>query len=143
VRYQPLYCIECRSKGVAMPLLDLFWTMLWFFLWVAWIWLIVVVLTDLFRSDVSGWGKALWTILVVFLPLLGVLLYMIVRGGKMHERSARYAIDMEERQQEYIRNVASNSTPSTADEISKLATLHDRGVITDSEFNAKKAALLG
>jgi ABC-type transport system involved in cytochrome bd biosynthesis fused ATPase/permease subunit len=125
-----------------MPLLDLFWTMLWFFLWVAWIWLIVVVLTDLFRSDMSGWGKALWTILVVLLPLVGVLAYMIARGGKMHERSARFAMEQEDRQQEYIRRVAS-SQPSTADEISKLASLHDRGVITDSEFNAKKAALLG
>jgi small-conductance mechanosensitive channel len=125
-----------------MPLLDLFWTMLWFFLWVAWIWLIVVVLTDLFRSEMSGWGKALWTIFIVLLPFLGVLAYMILRGGKMQERSARYAMQREEQQQEYIRRVASAS-PSTADEISKLANLHDRGVITDSEFNAKKAALLG
>jgi hypothetical protein len=133
--------IDRRPKGAAMPLLDLFWTMLWFFLFFAWIWLLVMVLTDLFRSDMSGWGKALWTIFVVVLPLLGVLLYLIVHGGKMQERSLRYAATMEERQRDYIKSVA--NSPSTADEISKLAELHDRGVITDNEFNTKKAALLG
>jgi small-conductance mechanosensitive channel len=125
-----------------MPLLDLFWAMLWFFLWVAWIWLLVLVLTDLFRSEMSGWAKALWTVFVIFLPLLGVLVYMITQGRRMQDRSSRYAREMEERQQDYIRSVANTST-STADEISKLAALHDRGVLTDNEFNAKKAALLG
>jgi small-conductance mechanosensitive channel len=123
-----------------MPLLDLFWTMLWFFLWIAWIWLLVVIVSDLFRSEMSGWGKALWTLFVIFLPFLGVLMYLIVHGSKMQERSLRYAERMESRQREYIQSVAGAS--STADEISKLADLHDRGVITDTEFNTKKAALL-
>jgi small-conductance mechanosensitive channel len=126
-----------------MPLLDLFWAMLWFFLWVAWIWLIIVVLTDLFRSEMSGAGKALWTLFVVFLPFLGILIYMIARGGGMQERAERHAVAQQQRQEEYIRSVTSASSASTADEISKLAALHDRGVITDTEFNAKKAALLG
>jgi hypothetical protein len=89
----------------------------------------------------SGWTKALWTIFVIVLPLLGVLLYLIVHGGKMQDRSMRYAARTEQRQQEYIRSVA--PSPSTADEISKLADLHNRGLITDTEFNTKKAALLG
>jgi hypothetical protein len=123
-----------------MPLLDLFWTMLWFFLFLAWIWLLVAVVTDLFRSEMSGWGKALWSVFVILLPYLGVFLYLIAHGGKMHERSARYAAAREQQQQDYIKTVA--GTTSTADEIAKLAQLHDRGVITDTEFNAKKAALL-
>jgi Short C-terminal domain/Phospholipase_D-nuclease N-terminal len=136
----PLGGIDRRPKGAAMPLLDLFWAMLWFFLFFAWIWLMVMVLTDLFRSEMSGWGKALWAVFIIVLPLVGVFLYLIVHGGRMQERSTRYAAAMEQRQRDYIKTVA--NSPSTADEISKLAELHERGVINDSEFNAKKAALL-
>ena len=71
-----------------MPLMDLFWSMLWFFLFFAWIWLLITIFSDIFRShDLSGWGKAFWTIFVVILPWLGVLIYLIARGGSMQERA--------------------------------------------------------
>ena len=71
-----------------MPLLDLFWAMLWFFLFFAWIWLLISIFADIFRSDdLGGWAKAFWTIFVVILPLLGVLVYLIARGGSMQERA--------------------------------------------------------
>jgi hypothetical protein len=127
--------------GAAMPLLDLFWAMLWFFLFFLWIWLLIAVFTDLFRNAMSGWGKALWAVFMIVLPLLGVLVYLIAHGGEMQERSMKHAFAMEERQQDYIKSVAGPA--STADEVAKLADLHDRGVLTDAEFNTKKAVLLG
>jgi len=125
-----------------MPLLDLFWTMLWFFLFFAWIWLLIAILTDIFRSrDLSGVGKALWVVFVVILPWLGALVYLIARGGSMQERSQREMVAREESTQEYIRSVASSST-STAEELTKLAELRRSGVITEQEFEAQKAKLL-
>jgi hypothetical protein len=74
-----------------MPVLDLFWAMLWFFLFIVWIWLLISIFADLFRSDSSGWAKAFWVIFVIVLPFLGVLVYLIVNGGKMRERSIESA----------------------------------------------------
>ncbi|HET6920428.1 MAG TPA: PLDc N-terminal domain-containing protein, partial [Jiangellaceae bacterium] len=72
------------------PLLNLFWTMLWFFLFVAWIYLLIVIVTDVFRSDdMSGWSKALWVLFILFIPVIGVLVYLIARGDKMHARAAQ------------------------------------------------------
>lgn len=126
------------------PLLNLFWTMLWFFLFVAWIYLLIVVVTDIFRSDdLSGWGKALWVLFVVIVPWLGILVYLIARGGKM---SARAASDYQRRDEEmraYVRDAASTSGASTADELTKLAALRDSGTITAAEFEQQKAKLLG
>ena len=80
------------------PLLDVFWTMLWFFLFFIWIWLLITVFVDLFRShDLSGWGKAGWAIFVIILPLLGVLFYLIFRGGSMHDRQVQDAANQEQR----------------------------------------------
>ncbi len=124
-----------------MPLMDLFWTMLWFFLFFIWIWLLISVFGDIFRShDMGGWGKALWVIFVVFVPFLGVFIYLIARGSSMAERNMERAAAGAQAQQEYIRQVA--ATPSTADELTKLADLHTRGLLTDDEFNSQKAALL-
>jgi Short C-terminal domain/Phospholipase_D-nuclease N-terminal len=123
-----------------MPLLDLFWAMLWFFLFIAWIWVLFSVIADLFRSDMSGWAKGLWTIFVIVLPFLGVLIYLIVHGSTMQERTRGEAIAMERAQRDYIKSVAGSE--STADELAKLADLRNRGVITDPEFDAQKAALL-
>ncbi len=124
-----------------MPLLDLFWAMLWFFLFFAWIWLLISVFGDIFRSDDMGGGaKAGWVILVVLVPFFGVFVYLIARGGSMAERNMERAAASAQAQQEYIRQVA--STSSTADELTKLADLHSRGLLTDDEFNAQKAALL-
>ena len=121
---------------------DVFLSLLWFFLWIIWFWLLIIVFTDIFRSsDLSGWGKALWTIFVVILPYLGVFIYLIVRGGKMHDRADRDAQAQDAATREYIKGVAGSST-STADEISRLADLKEKGVITDAEFEAGKAKAL-
>jgi Short C-terminal domain len=124
-----------------MPLLDLFWTILYIFVLFAWIWLLIAVFGDIFRSDMSGWGKAGWTIFVIVLPLLGVLIYLIVNGGDMQDRSARDAIAADQAQRDYIRSVAGTST-SAADELTKLAALRDSGVISQSDFDTQKAKLL-
>jgi predicted membrane channel-forming protein YqfA (hemolysin III family) len=126
-----------------MPLMDLFWSMLWFFLFVAWIWLVVSVIGDIFRSrDLSGWGKALWTLFVVVLPWLGVFVYLIARGKTMGERSMRDAVEQEEETRQYIQTVASPNGHSSADEIAKLAELRNTGLLTQDEFEAQKAKLL-
>jgi hypothetical protein len=128
------------------PLLNLFLTMLWFFLFIAWIWLLVTLLTDVFRStDLSGWTKALWTIFILVLPLLGALIYLIVRGSSMTERMAADYQRRDEAFREYVRDAAStNGTApaSTADELAKLARLRDEGVLSPDEFAAQKAKLL-
>jgi Short C-terminal domain len=126
-----------------MPLLDLFWAMLWFFLFFAWVWLLISLFADIFRSeDLSGWGKAGWTIFIVILPLLGALVYLIARGKSMTERTIKQAADQEKAMRTYVQDVASSSS-SVADEIGKLAALRDQGLLTAEEFNAKKASLLG
>ncbi len=126
-----------------MPLLDLFWAMLWFFLFFVWIWLLITLFADIFRSeDLSGWGKAGWTIFIVVLPWLGVLIYLIARGKSMGERAMKQAADQEKAMRSYVQDVASSSS-SVADEIGKLAALRDQGVLTAEEFDAQKAALLG
>ena len=87
---------------------QVFWSMLWFFLWFIWIWLLIVVFGDIFRSrDLSGWAKALWTIFVIFLPYLGVFVYLIARGHKMGEHAAEQAAAQEAQMREYVQNVAS------------------------------------
>jgi hypothetical protein len=126
-----------------MPLLDLFWTMLWFFLLIAWIWLLISIITDIFRSDdLTGWTKALWTLFVIIVPWLGALIYLIARGGKMQERTMRDMAGRERATREYIQEVASSSGSSRADELTKLAQLRDSGVITADEFESQKAKLL-
>jgi hypothetical protein len=125
-----------------MPLFDLFWAMLWFFVFVAWIWILISIVFDVFRSrDLSGWGKGLWILFIVIVPWLGALIYLIARGGSMHERSQLMAAANEQATQEYIRSVASTSS-STADEVGKLAELRRSGVITEQEFETQKAKLL-
>jgi ABC-type multidrug transport system fused ATPase/permease subunit len=123
------------------PLLNLFWTMVELFFFVVWIWVLISVLIDIFRShDLSGWAKALWLILVVFLPLIGVLAYVIARGEKMHEHALRNARAQEAAMTAYVRDAA--GTTSTADELTKLAGLRDQGVLTQDQFEAQKAKLL-
>ncbi len=125
------------------PLLNLFWTMFEFFLWVIWIWILVWVFIDIFRSrDLSGLAKALWFIFVLFIPLFGVLAYLIVRGGSMHERSVQQARHQDEEFRSYIQNAASDSPATTADQLAKLADLRDRGVISPEEFDREKAKVL-
>jgi hypothetical protein len=125
------------------PLLNVFWTMFEFFLWVIWIWILIMVFIDIFRShDLSGWAKALWFLFVLFIPLIGVLVYLIARGGEMHERAARQAQQQDAEARRYIQQAAAEAPASTADQLAKLADLRDRGVITAEEFDREKAKVL-
>jgi len=124
------------------PLLSIFWTMLEFFLFFLWIWLLIVVFMDVFRShDLGGVAKALWVIFLIILPFLGVFIYLIARGGKMHERAAQQAAHQQEAFDAYVKETAGTSGGS-AEELAKLADLKDKGVLTEAEFEAQKAKLL-
>jgi hypothetical protein len=124
---------------------QVFWSMLWFFLFVIWIWLLISIFGDIFRSpDLSGWSKALWTIFVIVLPYLGVFAYLIARGGKMRENAAREAASRETAFRSYVQEAAgSTDGGGAAGEITKLADLRDKGVITEDEFQRAKARALG
>ena len=125
------------------PLLNLFWTIFEVFLWVIWFWILITVFIDIFRSsDLSGWGKALWFLFVLLIPLVGVLVYLIVRGGSMHDRAARVAEQQDAAVRSYVQEAAGPQSTSPADQLAKLADLHDRGVITDQEFERDKAKVL-
>jgi len=118
------------------------WSMVWFFLFFLWIWLLIMVFGDIFRSrDLSGWAKALWTIFVIVTPYLGVFVYLIARGGRMHEHDVAQAQAQDAAMQQYIRNVA-GSDGGPADQLSQLAALRDRGVLTEAEFEQLKARTL-
>jgi hypothetical protein len=123
---------------------QVFWSMLWFFLFFIWIWLLISLFGDIFRSaDLSGGAKAMWTIFIIILPFLGVLVYLIVRGNSMQERALKQAADQEAQFRGYVQTVAaSGGGGGTADEIAKLADLRDRGVISQEEFDAAKAKAL-
>jgi hypothetical protein len=119
---------------------QVFWSMLWFFMFFIWIWLLIVVFGDIFRShDLSGWAKALWIIFVIIVPFLGVFVYLIARGHKMEEHAAEAAQAQDQAARQYIQQV---TTTSTADELSKLADLKAKGVIDDAEYASAKAKAL-
>jgi len=115
--------------------------MFWFMLLVAWIWLLIAIVTDIFRDhELSGWAKAGWTLFLIVLPWLGALMYLVIRGRSMNERARRQAEAQQAQAREFIRS--SVSTTSTADEIGKLADLHHRGLISDAEYEEMKASVL-
>ena len=121
---------------------QVFWSMVWFFLWFIWIWLLILVFADIFRSqDLSGWGKALWSIFVIVLPYLGVFVYLIARGHKMGEHANEDAQAQDAAFKSYVQEAA-GSGGGTTDELSKLADLKAQGAITDAEFEQQKAKLL-
>jgi Short C-terminal domain/Phospholipase_D-nuclease N-terminal len=129
------------SSSSSYPVLDVFWTILMIFLWVIWFWILITIIIDIFRShDLSGWAKALWFLFILFLPLIGVLAYLIVRGGKMHEHQVHQAQLQQEQLRSYVQQAA--SPQSSADQLAKLADLRDRGVITAEEFDREKAKIL-
>ncbi len=129
------------DSASSYPLLNLFWSMFIFFLWVIWIWILIMVFIDIFRShDLSGWAKALWFLFVLILPLIGVLVYLIARGGKMHEHAVRQAQQQDREFRAYVQDAA--GPQSSADQLAKLADLRDRGVITAEEFEREKAKVL-
>ena len=133
--------MQLLASSYSYPLLGAFWTILEIFLWVIWIWILIYVFIDIFRSrDLSGWGKALWFIFVLFIPLIGVLVYLIARGGKMQEHAVQAQRQQDQEVRAYVQEAAGSG--STADQLAKLADLRDRGVITPQEFEREKAKIL-
>jgi hypothetical protein len=129
------------ASSYSYPLLGAFWTVFEIFLWILWIWVLIYVFIDIFRShDLSGWAKALWFVFVLFIPLIGVLVYLIARGGEMQQRAAQDAQQQDQEVRRYIQQAAGE--PSSADQLAKLADLRDRGVITADEFEREKTKVL-
>jgi Short C-terminal domain/Phospholipase_D-nuclease N-terminal len=123
------------------PLLDFFWTLLEIFLLIVWIWLAISVFFDIFRShDMGGVAKALWVLFIIIFPFLGILVYLIARGGKMHERADAAAARQQRAFNSYVQQTA--GTSSAADQLTKLADLREKGVLTPEEFEAQKAKIL-
>jgi hypothetical protein len=121
------------------PLLDIFWTMFLFFCWVLWAFLVITILIDIFRSsDIHGWAKAGWTLLVIFVPLIGVIAYEIVHGDHLFHRG-EYSYSSEARAMD---DAYRSTGSSSAYELSKLADLHQRGAISDAEYQRGKEKIL-
>ena len=117
------------------------WSLLWFTMFFIWIWLLIMVFADIFRShDLGGFAKFLWVVFIIFFPYLGVLVYLIARGGKMHEHAVQQAQTSDAAARAYIQSAAGGS--SAADELSRLADLKAKGVISDAEFQQMKAKVV-
>ena len=122
---------------------QVFWSILWFTLFFIWIWLLILVFSDIFRSkDLGGFSKAIWVIFVILFPYLGVFVYLNARGHKMADHAAADAQAAQAAQADYIRTVVNNAG-SPADELAKAADLKDKGLIDDAEFESMKAKILG
>ena len=120
--------------------LDVVWSIFWLFLMVAWFWVMISVVSDIFRSkDLNGVSKAVWIAFVILLPWLGVLAYLVARGDKMQEHNVEAISKFEDAQRDYIRSVAA---VSSADELERLAALKEKGHLTNEEFTAQKAKVL-
>ena len=131
------------SSSYSYPLLGAFWTIFMIFLWVIWIWVLIWVFIDIFRSrDLSGWAKALWFLFVLFIPIIGVVVYLIARGDSMSERTEQQAREQDAEFRGYVQEAAADSPASTADQLAQLADLRDRGVIPAGEFERQKAKVL-
>ena len=123
------------------PFLNILWSMIIFFIWVTWIWMMILILSDVFRRrDLSGWGKAGWTIFVIVLPFLGVLIYLIAQSDGMARRRAEDAQGQKAQMDDYVRSVAGSG--GAAAEIDKAKQLLDSGALTQTEFEAIKAKAL-
>src|SRR6188472_3464106 len=124
------------------PFLDILWTMIIFFCWVAWIWLLILIFSDLFRRHVSGWTKAAWVVFLIVLPFLGALVYVIANGKEMTERRVRDASASQAQFDSYVRSVATSGDAGAAGEIQRAKELLDSGAITPQEFDQLKAKAL-
>jgi hypothetical protein len=136
-----------RTKGTNLQLAaefgtgQVFWSILWFFLFFVWIMLIFSIFGDIIRSDdMGGAAKAIWSIFIIFVPFLGIFLYLIIRGGSMGERQVKAAKAQDAAMQDYIRSAA--GTESAADQLAKLADLHSAGKLDDAEYAAAKAKVV-
>jgi hypothetical protein len=120
---------------------QLLWSMLWFFMFIIWIWVLIAIFGDIFRSsDLGGGMKAFWIIFVVILPWLGILIYLIARGSGMQERAIEQAKKNEAQFRQYVQDTAGSG--GAADQLAKLNDLKNQGVLTDAEFEAQKKKLL-
>jgi hypothetical protein len=123
---------------------DLFWTSVWIFFLIMFIWLFIAIVSDLFRDhELSGWAKALWVVALIVLPLLGSLVYVIARGQGMAERSAAHAQRERAELDSYIRSTAASSGTGPVDDLTRLTELRNSGTITDAEFESMKARVVG
>jgi hypothetical protein len=123
------------------PFLNILWSMVIFFTWVAWIWMMILILSDVFRRrDLSGWGKAGWTFFLIVLPFLGALIYLIAQSDGMAERRAQDVQGQRAQMDDYVRSVAGSGGPAA--EIDKAKQLLDTGAINQTEFDALKAKAL-
>ena len=133
--------MHLADSSYSYPLLGAFWTIFEIFLWILWFWVLIYVFIDIFRSrDLSGVAKALWFLFVLFIPLIGVLVYLIARGDKMHQHAEQEAQQQDQAFRSYVQDAAGSG--NTADQLAKLADLRDRGVITADEFEREKAKVL-
>jgi Short C-terminal domain/Phospholipase_D-nuclease N-terminal len=118
-------------------------SLVWFTIFFIWIWLLLIVFSDIFRShDIGGFAKFLWVLFVILVPYLGVFVYVIARGHKMHEHALEAAQAQDQAARAYIQQAA-GTAPSTADELTRLADLKAQGVIDDAEFQRLKAKAIG
>jgi len=125
------------------PFMDVLWSMIIFFCWVAWIWILILCFSDLFRRDISGWAKAAWIVFLIVLPFLGVLIYMIAEGKGMTERRVQEAQVSQANFDQYVKQVAADGgSAGSAGEIARAKELLDSGAITQEEFNQLKAKVL-
>ena len=125
------------------PFLDIVGTMLIFFAWVIWFWILIRVLVDVFRrDDLSGWGKTGWTVLMIFLPFLGVFIYLIAHGKDMGQRDIEQARAMQSEVDAHIRQVAGTGADGAAAQIAQARSLLDSGAITQDEYERLKAKAL-
>jgi hypothetical protein len=122
------------------PFLDVFWTMILFFFWIAWIWMLVMIFSDIFRRDISGWSKAAWCLFVLVLPFLGVFIYLITNGGGLTERRVHDAHVSQANFDDYVRTVAAEG--GSAGQIDRAKQLLDNGTINQAEFEQLKAKAL-
>ena len=122
------------------PFLDVLWTMVIFFCWVCWIWMMILILSDVFRRDISGWAKAGWVVFLIVLPFLGALIYLITQGKEMTERRVRDARVSQANFDDYVRSVAADG--GSAGEIQRAKDLLESGTITQAEFEKLKAKAL-
>jgi type VI protein secretion system component VasK len=123
------------------PFLNILWTMIIFFAWVVWIWMMVVILTDVFRRrDIGGWSKAAWVVFMIILPFIGVLTYLIAQHDGIAERNAQQQQAVQQQFDDHVRSVAASEGPAA--EIEKAAKLREQGTITPGEFEALKAKAL-
>ncbi|GAA5110032.1 hypothetical protein GCM10023320_01280 [Pseudonocardia adelaidensis] len=140
----PVAVPQARIEEIEMPFWDVIVSIFWFMILITWIWLLISIFGDIFRDhELAGWGKALWILFLVVVPWLGALVYLIARGRSMNERARAQALRNEQAFGQYVRETAGTGTTSTADELTKLADLRDRGTISAEEFEQAKAKALG